>query len=174
MNIRTLSITIFTAVLLLFIQSCKPKNSQGQEGITTVYIKLTSLQFGTQVFTYKNVNETVTKDSLKLKAGEVYTCELELLDETQNPAEDLTEEVKAEATAHQFFFTPSPTSMLSITDLDKDKDGKVVGITSKWTAGSTQSGTLGITLKHLGDTPKTGNISDGETDVEILLDVIVQ
>ncbi len=156
------------------LNSCKPEDHShdGQETITTLKVKLTSLS-GTQTFVYKNINGTVTKDSIKLQQQGVYTAELVLLNETKSPVEDITAEIKEKADEHQFFFTQNFSS-LSIDSLDKDKNGKDVGIISTWKTWHPQTGTLKITLKHLGEDPKTGNIDNGETDMDVVFDVVVQ
>jgi len=45
-----------------------------------------------------------------------------LKDETKNPVEDITEEVKEEAEGHQFFYTPQGalTGRVTVTITDKD------------------------------------------------------
>ncbi|HRP40242.1 MAG TPA: hypothetical protein PLM55_11195 [Chitinophagales bacterium] len=170
--------TFIIAALVAFfffttLSSCKPKNNEGQENITTIKVTLSSLSHGDQTFSYKNLKGTVTKDSIKLILNEVYTCNLELIDESQTPDKDITTEVQENATEHQFFFIVSPNGFLEINNLDKDKNGKDFGLSSRFTPLAKQNGTLRIVLKHLGDEPKTNNIDDGETDLDITFDVIV-
>jgi hypothetical protein len=174
LNFSTLTALFLFAATLQF-QSCKPKNSDGQEEITTIKLKLTSLSNGTQVFNYQNLNGAVNKDTIKVFKSDVYTCDIQLLDETKNPANDVTDEIKSKANEHQFFFVSSPSGMILFSDFDKDGNGKDVGLTSKWTvANNAQTGTVKIVLKHLDGNPKTGNMNDGETDIEVVFDAMVQ
>lgn len=168
------SFSVLSVVILsTFLSSCKPKNTEGQENITTIRVTLSSLSHGDQTFSYKNLNGNVTKDSIKLNLNEIYTCNIELVDESQPPYKDITPEVKENSSEHQFFFVVSPNGFLDINNLDKDKNGKDFGLSSRFTALAKQNGTLRIVLKHLGDNPKTGNIDDGETDLDVIFNVAV-
>ena len=50
-------------------------------------------------------------DRIEIDAGTNYDCTVQVLNETESPPENITEEVEEEAEAHQFFFeTPSEDS----------------------------------------------------------------
>ena len=168
------SLVAFTLIATT-LNSCKPDDhDHGQESITTLKVKLTPTGGAETTFTYKTLSGVTTKDSIKLTAGTVYAVSLELLDETKNPAENRTAEIMATKDEHQFFFTASPSGLITASNFDKDSKGKDVGLTSTWLAGAAQNGTLLISLKHLDENPKTGNINDGETDIEALFDVKIE
>ena len=108
-----------------------------------------------------------------------YTGSVELLNELETPAEDITAEVRDEAEEHQFFFQ-STASGLSVAYDDLDADGKPIGLTTTITTQGASTGTLTITLKHepvkdasgvsMGDITNAG----GETDIEVTFDVGIE
>jgi|APTNR8051073442_1049403.scaffolds.fasta_scaffold53042_2 hypothetical protein len=171
----TALLTIVTLSTTLY--SCKPDehNHDGQETITTLQLKLTPTGGGSQsVFTYKTLNATTTKDTVKLSVGTEYAATLELLDETKSPAANITTEIASLKEEHQFFFIASPSGLIAISNLDKDGNGNNLGLSSTFTTATASTGTLQIVLKHLGNEPKTGNIINGETDLDLIFDVVVQ
>ncbi|GAA4230666.1 hypothetical protein GCM10022291_01370 [Postechiella marina] len=103
-----------------------------------------------------------------------YTGKLQLLNATDDPAEDITEEVKEEADEHEFFFS-STISGLTISKNDTDEDGNPVGIESTLTTGDAGTGTLTIILKHEPTKPNDGTSANagGSTDVEVTFDISV-
>jgi len=157
------------------LSSCKPRVTEGQETITTLKLKLTPNGSSVQkVFSYKNLNGITTKDTIVLSAGSSYIATLEILDETKSPADDITLEIAEEKNEHQFFFVASPASLVTFSNFDKDSNGKDVGLISTFTTTSVGKGTLQVVLKHLGEDPKTSNITSGETDMDVVFDVVVQ
>lgn len=171
-----LAALVMIIALSTTLSSCKPeKDDEGQETITTLKLKLTPTGSSAQeVFTFKNLNGVTTKDTIVLSAGSSYTATLEILDETKSPAEDITTEIAEENNEHQFFFVASPAGLVTFSNFDKDSNGKDVGLISTFTTTSVGKGTLQVVLKHLGEDPKTGNIASGETDMDVVFDVVVQ
>lgn len=114
-----------------------------------------------------------------LAANTTYNGSLELLNESESPAEDITEEIMEEDEDHQFFFQ-STVSNLSVAYNDKDADNNPVGLNSLLTTGGAASGTLTITLRHepnkSGSGVSGGDITNagGETDIEVVLPITVQ
>ena len=111
-----------------------------------------------------------------LVANTSYTGVLSLLNETETPAEDIGEEVKAEATDHQFFFIQEGTLDATITYVDEDENGNPLGLSTTIDTGEASSGELAITLKHLPKKPNNGTLVDagGVTDVQVIFDVTIQ
>ncbi len=179
MNMFNSKRNLFTAlaaflVIATTLNSCKPdKHNHGQENITTLKVKLTKAGGGETTFTYKTLNGTTTKDEIVLDEGATYAAALQLLDESKTPAEDLTAEIVDESNDHQFFYTPSPSDLVAISNLDKDKKGANFGLNSTWVAGAKKNGTLKIVLKHYDDAKST-DPTKGETDLEVLFEVKVQ
>jgi hypothetical protein len=172
-----LAALVMIIALSTTLSSCKPDkhDHDGQETITTLKLKLTPTGSSAQeVFTFKNLNGVTTKDTVVLSSGSSYIATLEVLDETKSPAEDITVEIAEEKNEHQFFFVTSPTGLVTFSNFDKDSNGKDVGLISTFTTTSVGKGTLQVVLKHLGEDPKTGNITNGESDLDVVFEVVVQ
>ena len=110
----------------------------------------------------------------------VYDASIVLLNETEDPADNITAEVQAEDEEHQFFFTV--TGGVGIIDYaDQDSDGNPVGLNSTFTSAmNVVNGTLTVTLKHEPDKNAAG-VSDGditnaggETDIQAIFNVSTQ
>ena len=114
-----------------------------------------------------------------LSANTVYTGSIELLNEAESPAEDITEEVQEEDDEHQFFFQ-STISELVVSYTDQDGDGNPVGLNTSITTGAPDSGNLTVTLRHepVKDAAgvSAGDITNaqGETDIEVTFPIDVQ
>lgn len=109
-----------------------------------------------------------------LTASATYSGSIMLLNATENPAEDITEEVKDEADEHEFFY--SNTSGLTITKTDVDGDGNPLGIETTVNTGDVGTGTITVVLKHEPTKPNDGTAAGagGSTDVEVFYSVEVQ
>ncbi len=147
-----------------------PEPVNEEEVITTMNVTLTAA--GTTV-TLRSFDDdgdgpnapevTVSGD---LAANTTYAGSIELLNETESPAEDITEEVAEEDEEHQFFFTTGG-AISSVTYTDQDGGGNPVGLSFDLTTGDAGSGTLLITLRHEPKKPNDGSLADagGETDI---------
>jgi len=119
---------------------------------------------------------TITNGTLSVAT--VYSGALMLLNETEDPAESITEEIEEEDDEHQFFFSSTITD-LQVAYADTDGDGKPVGLATTLTTSAAGSGTLTITLRHepeksasgvaLGDITSAG----GETDISVTFTITV-
>ena len=145
----------------------------------------------TVIYTLTNGNDVVTLEfqdldgdggadgttivSGPLSANTMYSGEVQLLNETESPAEDITEEVEEEGDEHEFFIT-STISDIVITKNDTDVDGNPIGIETTLTTGAAGSGTLTIILKHEPTKPNdnTSTNAGGSTDVEVTFSVTVE
>jgi hypothetical protein len=93
-----------------------------------------------------------------------------LLNESETPSEDVTEEIEEEDEDHQFFFQVSAALKLTHSYDDQDGNGNPVGLTNKITTGASSSGTLTLTLRHEADKSASGvaagdiTNAGGETD----------
>jgi hypothetical protein len=96
-----------------------------------------------------------------------YDGTIVLLNETETPAEDITEEVAEEAEDHQFFFNVAGGLDGTASYEDSDGDGNPLGIEFTLSAGGASNGTLTITLRHEPKKPNDGSLADagGETDI---------
>lgn len=102
-----------------------------------------------------------------------------LLNETETPPEDVSEEVREEDEEHQFFFSTTVDG-LSIAYDDMDEDDNPIGLATRLTTGNAADGTMTIILRHEPDKKASGvsggNIANagGETDIEVTFNVSVQ
>ena len=190
-NIFQTKSVILTSVFisLLAVMSCSddpddPIIENEEEVITTLTYTLTPSEGGSAVvLSYQDLdgdgaNEpTITNGTLS--AETTYSGALTLLNETESPAESITEEIEEEDADHQFFFETT-VSGLSVAYADSDDDGKPVGLASTLTTGSAGSGNLTVTLKHEPDKSASG-VSDGvitnaggETDISVTWTITVE
>lgn len=120
-----------------------------------------------------------TIETMDLKANTTYSASVQLLNELENPAEDITEEVSAEAEDHQFFYQTDITG-LSVSYSDSDLNGNPVGIITSLSTSDASSGNLSITLLHMPDKFATGVAAGdmaqagGESDISISFNLNVQ
>ncbi|MGB1211536.1 hypothetical protein CLV86_0190 [Lacinutrix venerupis] len=190
-NFKFITITILS---LFLATSCSddddnitiPVPVNEEELITTVNVTLTPNGGGTAitfqmqdldgdgpnnpVFTYPDDLTNAVLD-----AGVTYNGEIQLLNETEDPAEDITEEVEEEDDEHQFFYTASSSLDLTTEYANFDGDNNPLGTEFTVTTGAASTGTLTFTLRHEPTKPNTG-LSDagGETDVEVAFSIEIQ
>ncbi|MFN5021941.1 MAG: hypothetical protein ACK5GP_09845 [bacterium] len=168
----------FVVVLLVLVSivGCKkdPVDPNESELITTVRVKLTEKVSGVQsMFEFKDLDgvggAAPSKfDEIMLTKGKVYDCTLQLLNESENPADDITLEVFAEGIDHQIYLTPT-NALAVVSNYSLDSKGLPLGITSTWTAAAAAgTGTLNVTLKHKPGVKAAGDpVSKGDTDISI-------
>jgi hypothetical protein len=154
----------------------KPKDENPQELITKVTLTLTPAGGGaavTVVFSDPDGDggTAPTIGTLTLKAGTTYTGTIELLDETKDPDENITEEVEEESDVHQFFYTPEGgiVGRVTVNITDTDANNLPVGLeyTVAVTAGAAANGTLNVVLGHYDEAPKDGTTRSDESDIDI-------
>jgi hypothetical protein len=162
--------------------SCRKEVVDPNEGelITTIKLEFTEIGTGAKKsFEFKDLDgeggAAPSKfDDIVLSPGKTYNCELYLLNESVSPVENITSEVEGEGVDHQIYYSSSVNG-LSITDLDKDEKGLVLGLESKWTTGAGSTGNVNVTLKHKPGTKAANDpIAKGDTDVSIDFKVKVQ
>lgn len=114
-----------------------------------------------------------------LSADSTYSVEIEVLDESGTPVEDITAEILAEGTAHQFFFQFTGVNA-NATYSDTDANGAPIGLLSAWTMGLASTGNVVVTLRHEPDKSAAGvSVGDitnagGETDIEVSFPVVIE
>jgi len=178
---------LFLLALGLFIVSCgkdDPEVPNEEEVITTLRYTLSPSGGGSDVvLSFVDLDGDGGDDPVitggTLSANATYTGSLTLLNETETPAGDITEEIEEEDEEHQFFFQ-SNIAGLSIAYGDSDADGNPIGLSSSLTTGASGSGTVTVTLRHEPDKSASG-VSDGdisnaggETDIEVSFPIEVQ
>lgn len=163
-----------------------PAPTNEEEVITTMTIRLTPSGGGTEI-TLKTQdldgeggNEPVVTVSGNLTAGTTYDGIIELLNETETPAENITEEVQEEADEHQFFYTIGTGLDVTTTYEDEDGDGNPIGVEFTLTANTASSGDLTFTLRHEPSKSASGvaggdiTNAGGETDIEETFSISVE
>ena len=181
---RTLKTVLALSLMASVMTSCSsdddtPEAVDEEEVITTMNITLLS-ETGTTVLLQSQdldgdgPNAPVISVE-NLAANTTYAGSIELLNETETPAEDITEEVDEESDEHQFFFDVSG-SIESVTYSDTDGDGNPVGLSFVLVTGDAGDGTIQITLRHEPTKPNDGSLADagGETDIAQTFTVVVE
>ncbi|MDP5231398.1 MAG: type 1 periplasmic binding fold superfamily protein [Cellulophaga sp.] len=180
-KIQFLAAFLFTGLLLT---SCDDNDNpiaiNEEEVITTLTATLTPVGGGTAITLQTRdldgdgPNAPVVTVSGNLMAGAVYNGTLVLLNETLNPAEDITEEVEEESDEHQFFFTIGGLDATAVST-NNDGNGNPLGTMFTLTAGAASTGTLTFTLRHEPKKPNTG-LADagGETDISATFNLVIQ
>ena len=174
----------FLAVVMLgglILAGCKKKNNDDEneeELITTIRVKLTAAGSATQTFTWKDVDgpggNAPQINNISIAPNKTYACEIEFLDESKTPAENITTEVTAEGTDHQVYYEVA-TAAIAISGLNTDARGLPLGITSNWVTSTNSAGSVKITLKHKPGVKAAGDlVSKGETDIEVSFPVVIQ
>ena len=180
-NLKFLTAALF--VISLFIGCSKddaPEPVNEEEVITTLTVTLvpndgsTAITLQIRDLDGDGPNAPVITNG-ELAAGITYSGSIVLLNETEDPAENITEEVEEESLEHQFFYTTGGNLDITTSNENLDTNGNKLGTEFTLVAGSVSSGTLTFTLRHEPTKPNTGlDDADGETDISATFDVSVQ
>lgn len=180
---------LLMSILTLSLQSCKdePKDPiipNEEELITTLILTLTPQNGGSDIlFSFVDLDGKGGDDPIYtegvLAPNTAYSGTIQLLNELENPVEDITIEVEEEGIDHQFFYLTTVNGM-TISYTDVDDNGNPIGIETMVETLDVGQGTLRITLKHEPDKTASG-VSDGdmtnaggESDIEVTFNVNVQ
>lgn len=183
---KTLLLSMLLSATILSITSCKkddPDPINEEEVITTLTYTLTSPGGTSVVLNFVDLDGDGANAPVitggTLEANQTYTGRIELLNESETPAEDITTEIQEEDEDHQFFFE-SDLSGVTVAYTDTDADGNPVGLNTTLTTADAGSGNLKITLHHEPDKSADGvangdiTNSNGETDIEVTFPIDVQ
>jgi hypothetical protein len=156
-----------------------PEPVNEEEVITTLTVTLDSGS-DTVVMQYQDLDgdgpdaATVTVSG-SLSANTTYDGSIILLNETESPAENITEEIEEEDLDHQFFYTVGSGLDVAAEYGDADSEGNPLGLSFILNTGMASSGGLTFTLRHEPNKPNTGlENAGGETDIEVTFDVTVE
>jgi hypothetical protein len=145
-----------------------------QEVISRVTLSLTPAGGGSAITVYIDDPDgagpqapSAQVGSLSLTSGASYTGSILFENRLENPPENITEEVEAEADEHRVFYTVTGTAA-SVTVTDVDGSARPLGLVYNVAAGGTAgAGTLRVVLCHYGDTTKPAVATSCSTDTDI-------
>lgn len=158
-----------------------PEPVNEEELITTVRVTFTNQANAGDVVvaTFTDIDGEGGDDPITvnptLSANATYTVGVEFLNESETPAEDITEEVEEEGDEHQVFMVVSGGLNLTYEYGDTDGNGNPLGLTGTAATGAASTGTLNVVLRHEPKKPNTG-LADagGETDITVDFAVTIQ
>ena len=182
-------LTFLLATVLLSGCSDDPKPTNEEELITTMQVTLVPQGDGTTVtleffdedgdgsiepiYSYSPSVGTGENVAAQLLANTAYTASITLLNETLNPAEDITLEIEEEAEDHIFCFVVTGAN-LTVTNQNLDANNFPVGLTSTWTTAATSNGTINLKLRHQPGTKNGDCPGTGDTDIDVTFKVQIQ
>lgn len=178
---KTIKLLSLSLLATLLFSACSdddeaPEVINEEEEITTLNVYLTPDGEGESlVFSYTNLDGGVTEPQIvaeNLQANTTYTGRMEFLNENEEPVEDITEEVIEEAAEHQVFYVPAGSLNANFEYEDQDANGNPIGVEFSLVTGAASSGNLTFILIHEGD--KSTPEADGETDIEVTFDAVIQ
>lgn len=182
------------AVASMFFSSCKtddPEPVNEEELITTVKLTFTG---GGEINTIQSVDldgdgpnaPVITPATLSLSPNVTYAVSVEFLNEAENPAEDITEEVAEEGEEHQVFYILNNSNVFSsfayAGGADNDADDKPIGLNVNATTSATGgTSTLRVVLRHELNKATAGlsignfqpNTAGGNTDIDVTFNVSI-
>ena len=172
------------ALLAIAMVGCRDDDTpvviNQEEVITTVVLTLTPQSGNQVVLTTIDLdgdgpNEPVTTVVGSFAENTQYQGAVRFLNETETPAEEITDEVIEEADEHQVFYTISEGLNITTTYLDIDSNGNPLGVSITLETGEASSGSLTVTLRHEPVKPNDGlDSAGGETDVTTTFDVSIE
>ena len=182
-TVKFLSTTIFATALIFSCSSdddSTPEPVLEEEVITTMTITLEAdgqadVILQTQDLDGDGPDLPVVTVSGSLSSNTNYSGSITLLNETEDPAENMTEEIEEEDLAHQFFYSVG-SGLDAETDYnDADSEGNPLGLDFVLSTYSASSGSITFTLRHEPNKPNMGlEDAGGETDIEATFNVSIQ
>ncbi len=167
------------ALFTLTFMACTPDENKDneEEVISKVTLTMTDAAGKATSFVWNdpdgNGAQKATIDNINLAVNTTYTATIKLENATVSPAENITDEVQKESTAHIFVYTyDQANATFEITD--KDTAGKPLGIATKVTTKIVGNGKLRVVLKHLPTDKSNAQNPGGATDVDVEFPVLVK
>ncbi|HAA11961.1 MAG TPA: type 1 periplasmic binding fold superfamily protein [Cytophagales bacterium] len=162
-----------------------PEEENEEELITTLRITFTETGTSNTVSAvFQDLDgdggDAATLTNPTFAANTTYSATIEVLNESETPAEDITAEVEEEGAEHQFFFELSSGTGITTEYTDDDGSGNPVGLSFNLTTTDAGTGTMIVTLRHEPNKSASGvsggdiTNAGGETDIEVTFDVTVQ
>jgi hypothetical protein len=185
---NTLKFLTSLVFVSIFFVSCSndddsPAIVTEEEVITTMTVTLTPENGGSLVVLSTidldgdGGNDPIVSVTGSLNADTKYNGTITLLNQTEEPAENITEEVEEEDLDHQFFFNVGSGLNVSISNQNLDSENNILGTTFDLNTGTASSGDLTFTLRHEPTKQPGSNDADaagGETDIEETFTLTIQ
>ena len=188
-TLKYLSLLFITVITLTACTSDDPESVNEEELITTVTAIYTPVGGGDVItLQYKDLdgdgaNAPVISVSGNFKTNTTYNGNVTFLDETVNPAEDVTEEIEEEGDEHQIFYVKTGTLnafTYSTATSNIDTNGLPIGLQTVFTTTVAASGNLTIILRHEPNKTASG-VSNGDitnaggsTDASVTFQIVVE
>jgi hypothetical protein len=178
--IKNTVLTIVVATMAC-TTACKKKveeTTNQEELITTVLLNFSNTDT-TFVVKYEDLDgaggNAPTIGAINLKANKTYNVSLVITDASKTPTVNISDEVKAEGTDHQFFYVVN-TANVSVKTTDVDANNNPLGLMSAWATTTANTGSVTLTLKHQPNIKPAvpGNITVGDTDIEATFAVTIK
>lgn len=182
-TIKLLSMLAFAGIVLA---SCSdddndPEEVNEEETITTMTVTLTPDGGGTSITLQSEdsdgdgPNDPEITVSGNLVANATYSGSVTFSNITEDPVEDITEEVEEENTEHQLIYVYTG-AIVDVYNLDTDDDGNDLGLSFDLDTGDAGDATLQVTLRHEPTKPNDGTLSGagGSTDFTATFSVTVE
>ena len=184
-TMKTMKNISFYALLSIAMIGCSdddtaPEVINDEELITTVILTLTQESGDQVVLTTVDLDgdgpdEPVTTVVGNFAENTQYQGAVRFLNETETPAEEITEEVLEEADEHQVFYTTTDGLNIETQYEDEDSQGNPLGLQITLTTGAASQGSLTVTLRHEPVKPNDGlDSAGGETDIATTFNVSIQ
>lgn len=183
---KNLKFMAFALTALLTFNSCSNDDAPviEEELITTATVTFVG---GGQTITLTSrdldgdgPNPPVISVSGNFAPSTTYTGSVVFLNESENPAEDVTLEIAEKDVEHQVFYRVS-NNLGNFTYTDLDSNGRPLGLTFTFVTGANLgTGNLTVTLRHLLNKNASGVASGditnagGSTDIEVTFPIIIQ
>lgn len=171
MTINKFKIYTFLSIVFLLV-SCTPDTIVNNTGETITTVKLLSKKLN-KTFTFINVNNKLTSDTIFLPSSVSDTFQVSFYNETSGISKDITPEITSEKNDHQIFFNASSDANIAFRYLDEDDNKFPIGLKVEVTTGGSSKGTLGVILKHQPDI-KNGSQNIGSTDLDATFVLIIK
>ncbi len=183
-TIKTMKKCSMYALLAIAMVGCSdddtPEVINEEEVISTVILTLTpesgeEVILMTQDLDGDGPDAPVITISGSFAENTQYEGAVRFLNETETPAEEITDEVLEEADEHQVFYTTTDGLNIQTEYLDFDDNDNPLGLLITLTTGAASQGSLTVTLRHEPVKPNDGlDSAGGETDITTSFDVTIE
>jgi hypothetical protein len=170
------------ALIVLLLKACKPDDhdhDHDHDAITTVKILFVDSSTNTSAgeFVWSDPdgiggNPPSKIDTITLQASKTYNATVQFFAKHDDHEDNITSDIKNEANNHLLVYK-NISANVTVTILDKDGNNLPLGLNTRWVTGNASNGSVNIVLKHQVGV-KDGTENPGDTDVDIVLPVVIQ